>query len=133
MPILSKTSILAASLEHEDVPVPEWGGDVRVAVMSGAARDRFMALQGEGKTPYSVFQARVLVCCVIDENGELLFSEDDVEALRGRSKEALDRVVDVAMRLNKLGVEAVEEEAKNSDAAPSGGTGSDSASTSESP
>lgn len=133
MPILSKASILAASLKHEDVPVPEWGGDVRVAMMSGAARDRFMALQGEGKTPFSVFQARVLVSCVIDEDGNLLFSEDDVEALRTRSKDALDRVYEAAMRLNKLGVEAVEEEVKNSDAAQSGGTGSDSASTSESP
>ncbi|SPR97350.1 hypothetical protein [Cupriavidus taiwanensis] len=134
MTILSKAAILgAADLQTEDVPVPEWGGAVRVAVMSGAARDRFMELQGDGKTPYSLFQARVLVSCVVDEAGDLLFAPEDVESLRKRSKVALDRVVDVAMRLNKLVPEAVEDEAKNSDAAPSGDSGSASASTLVSP
>lgn len=133
MTILSKAAILAAvDLKTVDVEVPEWGGTVRVAVMTGEARDRFMELQGDGKTPYSLFQARVLVSCVVDEAGSLLFEPDDVEPLRKRSKIALDRVVDAAMQLNRLAPDSVEAEVKNSDAAPSGDSGSGSASTSAS-
>jgi hypothetical protein len=136
MALLSKAAILeAVDLKTEDVEVPEWGGTVRVSVMTGTARDRFMELQAEGgeKTPVSLFQARVLVSCVVDDSGALMFEPEDVEPLRQRSKAALDRVVEAAMRLNKIGADAVEEEVKNSDAAQSGDSGSASASTSVSP
>lgn len=133
MNYLTKDQILGAhDAVTEDVPVPEWGGTVRVAVMSGLARDAFMAMQGDGGVPLSQFQARVLVCTVVDADGRCIFSEADVEALRGRNQEAIDRVVTVAMRLNKLGVAAVEEAEKNSGAAPSGDSGSSSPSISAS-
>ncbi|WP_423192979.1 hypothetical protein [Cupriavidus sp. H18C2] len=134
MALLSKAAILeAVDLKTEDVEVPEWGGTVRVSVMTGTARDRFMELQAEGgekKTPVSLFQARLLVSCVVDDSGALVFGPEDVEPLRQRSKAAIDRVVDVAMRLNKIGADAVEDEVKNSGAAQSGDSGSASASTS---
>lgn len=134
MTILSKDAILGASdIQTEDVPVPEWGGTVRVAAMDGLARDRFIELQGEGKAALSEFHARVLVACVVGEDGKLLFSADDAELLRSKSSAALDRVVEVAIRLNKLGADAVEESVKNSGAAPSGDSGSGSPSVSEAP
>ena len=134
MTILSKQSIFSAPLPHEDVPVPEWGGDVRVAVMTGAMRDRLMALQANDApdVPSSVFEARLLICTVIDENNQPLFGEEDIEALRNLSRDAVERVLDVAMRLNKVAPAAVEDEVKNSDADPSGDSGSASQSTSES-
>ncbi|MGO4154341.1 hypothetical protein [Cupriavidus sp. YAF13] len=124
MTILTKDAILAAAdITTEDVLVPEWGGSVRVAVMSGRARDKFIALQGDGKAAYSEFQARVLVAAVVDEAGQPMFTEADVEALRDKSQPVLDRLVAVSMRLNGLGSQAVEEAKKNSDAAPSSDSG----------
>lgn len=125
MAILSKAAILAAvDLETQDVEVDEWGGTVRVAVMSGKARDDFFARQGEGSVPYSQFAATVLVATIVDENGGLMFEESDIEALRAKSPAATERVLAVAMKLNGIGPKAVEEAEKNSVAAPSGDSGS---------
>ncbi|URF02969.1 phage tail assembly chaperone [Cupriavidus campinensis] len=133
MTILSKAAILAAAdLKTEDVEVPEWGGSVRVAVMSGLARDNWISRQGDGKVPYSVFTARVLVSTVVDEDGQPVFDEADIETLRGKNQAAMDRVLAVALRLNGLAATAVEEAEKNSDAAQSGDFGSGSPSPSES-
>ncbi|MGO4304191.1 hypothetical protein [Cupriavidus sp. RAF12] len=131
MTILSKAAILAAvDIKTEDVGVPEWGGTVRVAVMSGKKRDEFYAQQGEGKIAYSLFSARVLVATLVGEDDQPIFEEADIEALRAKSQAAMDRVLAVALRLNGLGPTAVEEAGKNSDAGPSGDSGSASLSPS---
>lgn len=133
MALLSKAAILASvDLQSEDVEVPEWGGTVRVAMMSGKARDEFFGRQGEGKVPYSQFAASVLVATVIDEDGNPVFDETDVEALRAKSQAAMDRVLAVSLRLNGIGPNAAEAAEKNSGAAPSGDSGSVSLSPSES-
>ena len=133
MTILSKAAILeAADLKTEDVPVPEWGGTVRVAAMSGKSRDEYYTRHGEGKIPYSQFSANVLVATVVDEDGKPIFEESDIDALRTKSQAAMDRVLAVALRLNGLGPTAIEEAGKNSDAVPSGDFGSASPLPSES-
>lgn len=125
MTLLSKAAILGAvDLKTEDVEVSEWGGTVRVVTMSGKARDEFFARQGEGGLPYSQFSATVLVATIVDEEGKQIFEESDVDALRAKSPDALERVLAVAMRLNGIGPKAAEEAAKNSDAAQSGDSGS---------
>jgi hypothetical protein len=55
----------------------------------------------------------VALCCV-DENGEKLFSPDDVKKLRKKSASALGRVTEKAKQLSGLGDESVEEAKKNS-------------------
>lgn len=127
MTMLSKEAILSAhDIRTEDVAIPEWGGNVRIAVMSGLARDKFVELQGDGKSAFSEFQARLLVSTVVDGSGLPLFADADIEALRGKSKAVLDRLMAVAMRINSLGPDAAEEAEKNSDAALSGASGSSS-------
>lgn len=124
--MLTRDQILAArDLETEVVSVPEWGGDVRIGVMSGKAREILMDSLAE-QQPLSRFQALMLASTVVDDAGTPIFSADDVEQLRGKSTEVLVRLVEVAMRLNKIGQTAVEEAEKNSGAAPSGSSGSDS-------
>lgn len=124
MTMLSKEAILSAhDIQIEDVAVPEWGGSVRISVMSGLARDKFVELQGDGKSAFSEFQARLLVSTVVDDFGLPLFAEADIEALRGKSKAVLDRLMAVAMRVNSLGPDATEDVEKNSDAAQSGASG----------
>ncbi|MEM5325173.1 hypothetical protein VSR34_00995 [Paraburkholderia sp. JHI2823] len=132
----TKAAILAAArLKTESVPVPEWGDGVVVIVteMSGVARDAYYAKhKGEKDVPISIVQADLLISTVVDESGTPVFDESDVETLRAQGSAALDRVADAAMRLNGMRPNAVEEAAKNSAAAPSGDSGSNSPATSES-
>lgn len=134
MNYLTKEQILSASdIKTVDVPVPEWGGVVRVAMMSGLSRDALVAGQSAGALSHSEFAAHLLVATVVDANGDPLFTSEAVEALRLKSDVALRRVVSAAVKLNGLGPQAVEEAEKNSEAAQSGASGSVSPSSSAAP
>ncbi|TGP43470.1 hypothetical protein EN871_16820 [bacterium M00.F.Ca.ET.228.01.1.1] len=124
--MLTKEQIFAArDLQTEDVEVPEWGGSVRISVMSGRVREALMdALAEPQKT--SRFQALMLSSTIVDDAGAPMFTTDDVEQLREKNPDILTRLVEVAMRLNKIGAKATEEAEKNSEAAQSGSSGSDS-------
>jgi hypothetical protein len=127
MKLLDKSSILAASdLRHEDVSVPAWGGSVRVRTMTGAERDEFRTAisTDEGGVPIGKFAAALLAACLVNEAGERLFSEADIDALQKKSAASLDAPAAVAMRLNGLGGQAVEEAVKNSEADQNADSGS---------
>ena len=130
--LLSRDDILAADDRPiERVPVPEWGGDVCVRSLSGAERDRWeqrflknapRARPVKGN-PYDNIRASLCALAICDESGKRLFtSEKDVEALGKKSAAALNRVFDVARRLNGLSDDDVEELAKNSRPGRSGGS-----------
>jgi phage terminase large subunit-like protein len=115
---LNRDQILGAlDLKSESVDVPEWGGEVLVSVMSGAARDALMATLATPQSS-SRFQAIMIASTVVDEASKPIFSADDLEALSGKNPDVMARVVSVAMRLNGIGQKAVAEAEKNSDAAP---------------
>jgi hypothetical protein len=115
MNLLDKSAILGASdLPHEDVPVKEWGGTVRVRTMTGAERDEFRsAIATEGGVLVGKFSAALLAATIVDENGGRLFSVEDMVALQAKSATALDTAANVAMRLNGLGAAAQEDAVKN--------------------
>lgn len=128
MGILSKSAILSADdLKHEDVEVAQWGGSVRIRVMTGAERDEFRASIAEhGESlPVGKFSAALVAATAIDEQGNRLFTMDDVQALEGKSAGSIDGPAGVAMRLNGLGGKAVEGAVKNSESGQSGDSGSD--------
>jgi hypothetical protein len=137
MKLLNKAAFLAANdLAHEDVPVPQLGGSVRIRVMTGAARDDFqeyMRSFGEGPRPTTAIHAALLVQTCIEESGEPMFTMDDIELVRGKSVAAIETMAAAAMRINGLGVQAVDEAAKNSESDQSDDSGSDSPSHSASP
>ena len=139
MNLLSKTAILAAQdLQTEDVEVPEWGGAVRVRSFTGRERDAFEAsmVRGEGrdrKVDLTNMRARLVGLTVIDETGQRLFTDDEVDLLGAKSGAALDRVFSVAQKLNGLSGADVEELAKNSSGVPSAVSTSASALPSGSP
>jgi len=128
MGLLNKSAILGASdLKHEDVPVSQWGGSVRVRTMTGIERDEFRAaIASEGGIPVGKFSAALLAATIVDESGVRLFTVDDMAALQAKSAAALDAPAVVAMRLNGLGGSAVEDAVKNSGSGQSGDSGSDS-------
>lgn len=139
---LSAEQILNADdLTIEDVPVPGWGGIVRVKGMSGTERDRFEAgfLGNNMKAlpkdkALEFYRARIVAACLVDGAGNKMFrSPGEIKRLSEKSAEALELVVDVANRLSGLSKEDVEELTGNSDAAPSGSSTSDSPDTSDAP
>jgi hypothetical protein len=139
MTLLSKTAILAAQdLQTEDVEVPEWGGAVRVRCFTGRERDAFEAsmVRGEGrdrKVDLTNMRARLVGLTVIDETGQRLFTDDEVDLLGAKSGAALDRVFAIAQKLNGLSGADVNELSKNSSGVPSAVSTSASALPSGSP
>lgn len=120
MGLLTRDQILNANdLATEQVPVPEWGGDVIVKALSGRERDAFEAtIAGErrGKRVemnLENIRARFVAACVVDEHGQPLFYPSDVELLGEKSAAALQRVFNVGQRLSGLSDQDMEELAKN--------------------
>ncbi|WP_299195759.1 hypothetical protein [uncultured Amphritea sp.] len=116
MALLTRDQILAAD-DHktEVVPVPEWGGEVMVGTMSGTARDKLEAsvIGKNGGANLTNARAKYLAACVVDEAGNLMFSEKDITKLGSKSVAALDRVFEVAQRLNRITDADLEDLAKN--------------------
>lgn len=116
---LGRDAILAApDLAFEDVPVPEWGGKVRVRGMTGEERDAWEAALLEARSEDKKHNARnvratLVSLTVVDENGQRLFSEADIPALGRKSVKALQRVYNVAQRLSRISAEDVKELAGN--------------------
>jgi hypothetical protein len=128
--MLSREQILAAAdLPREEVLIPEWGGTVWVRTLSAAERDAFEAasVQARGKdrsVNLANLRARLAVLCLVDEQGQRLFTDTDAVALGQKSAKALAKVYDVAARLNGLSADDVEELAKNSASGPSAASAS---------
>jgi hypothetical protein len=122
MSLLNRDAILAAEdKNYEDVPVPEWGGTVRVAGMTGGDRNAYqasMVVLGPNGSVQRLNMAdqlaKLLSRSIVDENGERLFSDKDLKALSAKNGAVLDRLGDVAMRLSGLRKEDMEAEAGKS-------------------
>lgn len=124
MKLLTKDQIQACiNLRSEVVFVPEWGGDVMVRELTGEERDSyeqsiFEARRVGNKTEITPnlrnVKARMVVRCVINEDGTRLFGDADVEWVGKKSASALNRIVDVAERLSGLTKKDVAELEKNS-------------------
>jgi len=116
MSLLTKDQILQVKDNQTiEVEVPEWGGKVKLQSMSGFARDRFEAsiVGKQGGMNTTNIRAKLVAACVIDANGELMFSEKEVAALGKKSAKALDRIFSAAQKLNAMGDSEIESLAKN--------------------
>ncbi len=120
--LLSKSDILKADdLKTETVPVPEWGGDVRIRTLTAAQKDDFEAAslqegkKGQRKANLNNFRAKFCALVMVDDKGERLFGDAEVTKLGMKSCAAMDRVYDVAGKLNAMGQRDLEELAKNSE------------------
>jgi hypothetical protein len=131
--MLTRDAIFAAQdRAFEDVDVPEWGGMVRIAVITGTDRDAYEAsmyeMKGkEIKLNRDDMRAKLLARAIVDEDLKRIFTDADIRELGKKSSKVIDRLFTVAQRLNGMTDESVKELEKNSE---SGGVGS---STSPSP
>jgi len=125
MALLSRDAILAADdREYEVVPCPEWGGEVRLRSLTGAERDAYeqSLVQTRGKSREMNLRnarAKLVALCAVDENGNRLFSDADVNALGKKNAKPLDRLFDVARRLSGLSEDDVDRLTENFDDAQS--------------
>jgi len=116
--MLSKEQILSADdLTREQVNVPEWGGDVYVYTMSGEERDSFEVsiMDSKGKATFLNIRAKLCARTIRDEEGNRYFTDKEIDVLGKKSGQALDKIFDVAKRLNGIGKEEIKELEKNSE------------------
>lgn len=129
---LTLAEILAAvDLPREEVAVPEWGGSVWIRVLTGAERADFELANVRARKAakdddawFRDYGVRLLALSLCDETGKPIASQGEASALAGKSSRVLDRLVDVAVRVNGLRASDVERDAGNSDGTPSAGPGS---------
>lgn len=105
--LLSRSQILeAVDLDFEDVEVPEWGGPVRLQQMNAEESSRFTKRMREinETTGDQNGMYLMLIHSARDLAGNLLFTEEDLPALKKKSIDVLNRLQRVALKLNKMGV-----------------------------
>lgn len=132
--ILTAAQILAApDIKTYEIEVPEWGGNVLIRPMTGHQRDQWEGQFAgiDPKDPKATekitanMRARLVAQHLVDENGKLLFSSKDVEALGQKSAAALDRLFGKCQTLSGLSDRDVKELEENLREAQSDNSGSD--------
>lgn len=112
---LSKAAILAADdKKMVDHDVPEWGGKVKLRVMTGTERDRFESEFVGGNKSVEMVRAKLVAKCLCDDDGNRLFTEQEIPELGEKSAAVLDRLFSECMKLNRFSKGDVEDLAKNS-------------------
>ena len=133
--ILSRIEILDANdLQREKIEVPEWGGSVYVQTINGFERDAFesrcIAARKNGSLDTKLLKAQLVILSLFDAEGKRIFSENDINDLNRKSSKVIDDLFTVAQRISGLSDDDVEELKGNSEAVPSGASGSSSPVTS---
>ena len=118
---VSKTALTRDAIKNsqdsimELVLVPEWGGTLHVKSLNGAQRDAFegslVHTNGKGKrsVSYLDIRAKLVAKTACDKDGNLLFTDNDVQWLTLKSAAALQRVFEVAQRLSGITEDDVKE------------------------
>ncbi len=121
MSYLKKDDILGVDdLYFEDVEVPEWGGKVRIRCMTGSERDAYESslyeIRGkEVKMNRDNLRSKLLSKVLVDDKNERLFNDAEIKLLGRKNGKVLDRLFDVAQKINGLREEDVKELGKNSE------------------
>lgn len=130
---LSREAILEAKdRDTVEVDCPEWGGTVLVRGMTGRERDAFetsmVEQRGRGAPTQNLsnVRAKLVARCVVDDDGERLFTDADVAALGDKSAAPVDRIFEVASRLSGIGDQDMKEMARDFSLAPGSGSSSPS-------
>lgn len=127
-PILNSEAIRKA----DDLPIelvdlrPYWPGAVYVRTLAGHERDAWENMQRQNGKSLENIRARFAALVAVDANRQPIFSELDAGWLGNKSAAALDKIMDAAFLLNRMGGQELEEAAKNSESGPSDDSGSDS-------
>jgi len=113
--VLSINDIInAEDCEMIEADVPEWGGIVFLKVLTGKERESLFAKVNAAKNEGKYFSPDLVAMCLCDQTGEgLCRTEGTIKAIRGKSSIVIERLAQIAVELNGLGDDAVENAAKN--------------------
>jgi len=103
-------------IKIQEVDVPEWGGSVRVKGINGNERDWIESTiyrTSQEKGYVIDVRSALVAMSVVDEEGNRVFTEEDIEWLGEKSAIALNRIADVARKMSGMGVGGEVEAEKN--------------------
>lgn len=109
--ILTAADILQADdIRTVDVLTPEWGGAVRIRSLTANEAIEFARSQTNKKENTSAID--IVVLSAIDEDGEKLFTHEQIDALRKKSFRPIIQIQEKALEINGMSIKA-HEKAKN--------------------
>jgi len=119
--VLNKDMILTVEdYDIQTIHVKEWGGSIILKSMTGAGRDRYEtacirqgAGQGAGKLDMTDLKALLLSMTIVGEDHKPLFTAKDVTALNTKNAKVINRLCEIAQKMNAIGDDGVEEAEKN--------------------
>lgn len=126
LPVLTRGALLdalgKASFRFEDVPVPAWGGALRVREVGADRRFEIEdAITGEGEFKDATLGAKIahlLRLCAIDEAGAAMLSDEDRETIAKQPPSVIYPIFRAVCRVNRLEPEAAAEHVGKSEAGP---------------
>lgn len=102
MAFLTKQAILSADdMKYDSVSCPEWGGDVRVRGLTAYEQSFIAKLIGEEKKNEVTLKVVQFGC--VDENGDRLFTANDLKELSQKSYPIIERIGIKIMHLSGMG------------------------------
>ena len=114
-------------LKREPIELAKWWpelGGVKLFVqsMSAADRSRYEASMdfdaaGNARDRHNI-QAKLAVRVLIDEDGNRIFGDDDLDAISAKNSGAIQHIFNVGADLNGLTLKALREQEKNLRSAP---------------
>lgn len=119
MALLGRTEILEAEdREYDVIPCPEWGGDVRISSISGRQRDEYEQSMVEQKGSDRKLnmrnaRAKLIILCAVDEQGQKLFTAEDIRRLGAKNAKPLDRLFDACQVLAGLSEDDIKDMTEN--------------------
>jgi hypothetical protein len=108
--MLSRDDLLSSALPSEVVDVPEVGGKVTVRGLKASEVDAYQQTMIERDEAGNVrpkldlhnVRAGLVARCLVDENGERMFTDDEIHLVGDMSGAVVDRLWNVARRLSGM-------------------------------
>lgn len=125
--LLTKDAILAAQdIPYEDVEVPEWGGVVRIRGLSAKDRDELgLTFDANDKESVLGLRGRLLQKVIVGDDGNLLFTPEQLDEIVGKAASVIDKLFNVAQRLSGFSKSEVAAITENLSEGQSAGSNSD--------
>ncbi len=118
--MLTKEQILAAKdVETVEINIPEWDGSVLVKGLTGKERDVFEDVclkqrRGEKDIDIRGLKVKLLSLSIVDDAGNPIFTQEDVELLNEKSGAVINRLFEKAQELSGLSEKELKGLVKNS-------------------
>jgi len=115
MKLLTAEEILSSKLKVDKINIPEWGGEVLLQEPTGYQRAEYEELLTKADNDAELRRLRGFCAarCLVDTNGDRLFTDDQIDALNAKGANALDRVLASYQIMSMIKDEDITKAAKN--------------------